>query len=202
VNGEDIAARFKRETAEHEMTVLHDEGLYRHLHFAQPGNSEYWFDLITWPGSLAVRGDMDGGRIFTRQPDMFKFFRSDGGRINPCYWSTKTEGGRLSCEAYDEAVFRQVVTEHFVDAVRFGDAPRGLGKALRAEVLDWDLADEAEARRLLQDFEFKGFEFSDVWEWSFREFDPWFLWVCHSIVDGIRRYDLHCAIPATVGGAS
>ncbi|MFI6986103.1 phiSA1p31-related protein [Embleya sp. NPDC050154] len=193
---DDIAARFKRDTATHELTVLKDDGLYRHLHFAQPGNSEYWWDLVTWPGSLAVRGDMGGEWIFTRLPDMFKFFRSDGGRINPCYWSKKTEGGRLSCEVYDEATFRQVVTEHFVESVRFGDAPRGLGKALRADVLDWDLSSEDEARRLLRDFEFRGFEFSDVWEWSFRDFDPWFLWACHSIVDGIRRYDLHRAIPA------
>ncbi|MFE5333104.1 hypothetical protein ACFRCG_42650 [Embleya sp. NPDC056575] len=193
---EDIAARFKRETAEHEMTILYDDGLYRHLRFANPRNSEFWWELVTWPGCLAVRGDMDGERIFARQPDMFQLFRSDRGRINPCYWSTKTGGGRLSCEVYDEAVFRQVVTEHFVDAVRYGDAPRGLGRALRRDVLDWDLTDEAEARRLLEGFEFKGFEFADVWEWSFRGFDPWFLWVCHAIVRGIQMYDLHRAIPA------
>ena len=31
-----IAERFKRETAGHQMTVLHDDGLYRHLRFMNP----------------------------------------------------------------------------------------------------------------------------------------------------------------------
>lgn len=34
----DIAARFARDTAQHEMTVLHDDGLYRHLRFQRT----YW----------------------------------------------------------------------------------------------------------------------------------------------------------------
>ncbi|MFI1580075.1 hypothetical protein [Embleya sp. NPDC020630] len=247
---EDIAERFKRETAEHEMTVLHDEGLYRHLRFAKPApeGSMFWWELVTWPGCLAVRGDMGGEWIFTRLPDMFRFFRSDGGEINPWYWSQKTELGRSACEVYDEAVFRQVVTEHFVDAVRYGDAPRGLGKALRAEVLDQDLSNEDEARALLEEFEFgamfkatclcgessefakgsdahlwrhrhiragnatrthvssvervEGFRFSDVWEWSFRDYDPSFIWACHAIVRGIQMYDLHRAIPAPAAVAA
>ncbi|MEU0937663.1 hypothetical protein [Embleya sp. NPDC005971] len=245
---DDIAERFKRETAKHEMTILHDAGLYRHLHFAKPApeGSMFWWELVTWPGCLAVRGDMGGEWIFTRHSDMFPFFRSDGGRINPHYWSQKTEAGRLSCQVYDEAVFRQVVTEHFVDAVRFGEVPRGMGKALRVEVLDQDLSNEAEARSLLEEFEFgavfkasclcgestefaerrsaelwrcwhirdenarrahvssvdrvEGYRFSDVWEWSFRDYDPSFLWACHAIVAGIARYDAHRS--ASVGEAA
>ena len=194
MNADDIAARFERDTAEHELTVLHDDGLYRHLRVAQPGNSEYWYDLVTWPGCLAVRGDFGDDWIFSRQRDMFEFFRRD--RINPHYWAQKTERGRDSCRVYDEAAFRQRVTEAFVGAVRDSDAPRGLGRALRADVLDFDLSTEDSARKLLEDFEFEGFRFEDTWEWDFREYDPAYLWSCHAIVEGIRRYDLHRAAEA------
>jgi hypothetical protein len=52
-----IAERFARETEHHELTVLHDDGLYRHLKFKQPGNSAYWFDLITaWDEHAAEDG--------------------------------------------------------------------------------------------------------------------------------------------------
>lgn len=42
--------RFDVDVAEHKMTVLRDEGLYRHLRFQKPGTSCYYFDLVTWPG--------------------------------------------------------------------------------------------------------------------------------------------------------
>ena len=57
--------RFLPDVAEHKLTVLHDEGLYRHLRFQKPGTGFYWFDLITWPGNLAFKGDM-GGFMFAR----------------------------------------------------------------------------------------------------------------------------------------
>jgi len=152
----EIAARFARDTARHEMTVLHDDGLYRHLRFSSNsrGYGEYWFDLITWPGCLTIRGDYGDAYTFTRLRDMFEFFRGKG--INPHYWSEKLDNHRQSATEYSEAVFRQIVCELFVDAVRGGYAPRGLGKAVRADILDQDLQDESEARKLLEEFEFGG----------------------------------------------
>jgi len=72
----DTAERFKRDTKDHEMTVLHEDGLYRHLRFRKPagGYSEYWFDLVTWPGVLVIRGDMETF-AFSRTEDMLAFFR-------------------------------------------------------------------------------------------------------------------------------
>ena len=202
----DIAERFKRDTANHQMTVLHDDGLYRHLRFSTlaKGYSEYWFDLITWPGCLAVRGDYGDGYTFSRLRDMFEFFRGTG--INPHYWSEKLDGGRRSAKEYSEDAFRQVVCELFVNAVRYDDAPRGLGKAVRAEILDQDLSDEREARDLLESFEYKGFEFGETWEFSFQDFESQFLWACHAIVWGIAQYDAAripalAAVPATEDGA-
>jgi hypothetical protein len=48
---------FRRETAGHQMTVMRDEGLYRHVRFSTSGSGLYWFGLITWPGCLTVGGE-------------------------------------------------------------------------------------------------------------------------------------------------
>jgi hypothetical protein len=186
----EIAARFARDTAGHEMTVLHDDGLYRHLRFRARRSSEYWFDLVTWPGCLTMRGDVGDGYTFARLADMFEFFRSDRDwGINPHYWAEKLGGGRASVKEYSEDVLRRCVVEQFVSDARWGGVPAGTGKALRTWVLNEDLSDKQEAARIVEDFAHKGYEFHDVWEWDFRDYDPHFLWACYAIVAGIRLYD-------------
>ena len=204
-----IAERFKAETAGHLMITLHDDGLYRHLRFRKhrecndgeyrPGSSFYWFDLITWPDCLTINGDC-GTFAFARNTDMFEFFR--GTRINPGYWAEKVRGP-VRLKSYSEDLFRQLVTEHFVDAVKYGAAPRGLGKAVRAEILDSDeLYYEAGARQALERFAFYKnemdrwsfrkkplFKFRDTYEWDFQDYDWTFLWCCHAIQWGIAQYD-------------
>ncbi|MEU7149143.1 hypothetical protein AB0B15_14075 [Streptomyces sp. NPDC045456] len=194
----DVAERFARDTAQHEMTVLHDDGLYRHLRFMAPRSSEYWFDLITWPGRLAMCGDVGDDYVFSRTADMFEFFRSDRDwGINPHYWAEKLGGGRESVKEYSEELFKRTVKEHVADAIRYGDAPRGIGRAVRAEILGrFDLYDEEAAREALEEFEYEGFRFDDVWEWDFREYAWSFLWACHAIVSGIGRYDTAKAVAA------
>ncbi|MFG1963162.1 hypothetical protein [Nonomuraea sp. NPDC049028] len=181
-----IAERFARETAQHEMTVLHDYGLYRHLRFRQPKQGAYWFDIITWPGCLAIRGDVDGGYIFTRVPDMFEFFRSKSGRINADYWAEKTQGGRDACKSYTEEHFKARVIEE----IRYrDDRPAGLLLAIQNEIFRDNIAVEAEARESLERFKHEGFRFYDVWEWDLRDFHWHYLWCCHAIVWGISQYD-------------
>lgn len=115
-----MAERFQRDTAGHEMTVLHDDGLYRHLRFAQPEPSWlYWFEIVTWPGSLAIKGDC-GTYLFSRTPDMFSFFR-DGSHhsINPGYWGEKTPDGPRSVREYSEdltkTLIRQAISDYETD---------------------------------------------------------------------------------------
>lgn len=191
-----LGEQFRQDTSGHQMTVKLDQGLYRHLRFSSnpKGYGEYWFDLITWPGCLTVRGDYGNAYTFARLADMFEFFRSDRGGINAHYWSEKLDGGRSTAKTYSQDLFRQLVVEHFVDAVRYSDAPRGLGKAIREQILNQDLYFEEEARSLLESFEYKGFEFGDVWEWNFHDFERDFLWACHAIVWGIAQYDAAIAV--------
>ena len=187
----EIAERFGRDTARHEMSVLHDDGLYRHLRFRNPAESEYWFDLITWPGCLTINGDMDTF-TFARTTDMFELFRSRYG-INPQYWAEKARAvPRDGLTRYDESLFRLRVFEAFSDAVRGGYAPPGLAAAIRAEVLgSSETGSEDGARGVLRDFEHDGFRFSDVWEWDLCGWSYQYLWCCHAIQWGIGQYDAH-----------
>jgi hypothetical protein len=197
----DIAKRFARDAADHAMTVLHDDGLYRHLRFQRQvwrppllrplKSSTYWFDLITAPGTLIFEGDGESF-VFRRLEDMFEFFRGRVGEINPGYWQEKVVSGRDGIRTYDEQIFRERVLEAFTDAAAYGGVPIGTGRALREQVFDDDYGEthyEDGARAALNRFEHDGFRFEDTWEWDFRDYDWWFLWACHAIVWGIAYYD-------------
>lgn len=199
-----ILNRFRRETADHAMTVLHDDGLYRHVRFqrqvwrpplaAPQRSSMYWFELITAPGSLIFQGDGDSF-VFRRVEDMFEFFRGPVGDINPSYWGEKLTDGRDRVLKFNSEKFERRVKDAFVEACRDGGVPSGTGLALREDVLD--LSDyEHEARRALNEFEHKGFRFYDTYEWDFDDYDWWFLWALHGIVWGIAQYDAAKATPA------
>jgi hypothetical protein len=178
----------------HEMTILHDDGLYRHLLCKSPDHSTYWFELITAPGSLTFRGDGESF-VFARERDMFGFFRSDRGAINPTYWSEKLTSDRDAAFKYDERSFRTQVWEH---VRQYGAEYRGLAKAAQEHLFDgwaeYNYHNENEARAGLDSFKYehdvlKPFTFTDTWEWDFKGFDWWFLWACQAIVWGIARYD-------------
>ena len=97
---EESSEIFLKNVANHEMTVCHDDGVHRHIRFRRAKASEYWFDIITWEGCLAIQGDM-GCFVFSRISDMFAFFRNGIHReesayhsagslsINVGYWSEK-----------------------------------------------------------------------------------------------------------------
>ncbi|MBY0557588.1 MAG: hypothetical protein K2P77_10325 [Burkholderiaceae bacterium] len=123
--------RFLNDVAAHEMSVIRDEGVHRHIRFKEPGTSNMYFDLITWPGHLCYTGDM-GTYVFQRTEDMFEFFRTDrryqrkDGRrlkINLGYWTEKliaVNGGRDGGKAKEfcEERFRRVINGYRVDWVR------------------------------------------------------------------------------------
>lgn len=191
----DAAKRFTADSANHQLTIARDDGLYRHLRARQPEHGwQYWFDIITWPGYLAFVGDGEG-YIFTRVEDMFMFFRSNGNQygINPGYWAEKLcDDSRPSrVKSYSEAKFREHVLETVADAEE--DYP-GLTDAVKLRIfgddnIDYDLAYEENAREALNEFEYEGFRFTDTWEWDFQGWDWWFLWACHAIVWAIGQYD-------------
>jgi len=197
------AARFAKDTTEHVMTILHSDGLYRHLRFKKPGTRFYYFDLITWPGYLTIAGDM-GTYTFERTEDMFTFFRG-AGDINPQYWSEKIRAGtgtngRIATE-YSEALFKKHVSEHIAEYAEYS----GLDEAERAALIEevriqilegGDSYTEQGARASLDDFncEFDNQReslrvFSDTWEWDLSDYTVQFLWCCFAIRWGISQFD-------------
>ncbi|GAB3283047.1 hypothetical protein GCM10027347_59740 [Larkinella harenae] len=208
---------FLRDVAGHQMTILRDDGLYRHIRFKQPDDSFYFFELITWPGHLTITGDC-GTWVFSRVEDMFRFFRKgekygpDDLPINPEYWSEKLlaveHSGRnqdSGCMKYCPELFQKAVKHHFDSYFEFrgpdpddDDYKKSLAKfenkkaelwqAIEDEVLCAEFEFEAYQKAL--DFEHDGFEFYDFWESHLRKFKGSFLWNLYAIVWGIQQYDL------------
>ena len=88
---------FLKDVDQHVMEVIHEDGVFRHLRFKQPGTVCMHFDLITWPGRLCYTGDM-GTFVFSRIHDMLEFFRPDAyaiaapfKRIDRNYWAEKVD---------------------------------------------------------------------------------------------------------------
>ena len=180
----------------HEMTVLHDDGLYRHIRFSTPGTGIGWFQLVTWPGYLSITGDL-GSFTFTRIEDMFDFFVEGFPdaemSINPHYWAEKIVAGG-STKVFSEEKFRQLVVENFWERRdEFEGEARDLFRAIREDVLAYEEYSET-ARGALDSFRYRGkdgtrlFEFSDWYEWDLTDWSPHYLRACHAIAWGINRY--------------
>lgn len=205
-------ASFHSNTKHHTLAVLHDDGLYRHLRFrhdkaecaaaeargekaCRSAGSAWWFDLVTWPGNLAITGDCSS-YLFGRgaDEDMLAFFR--GQRINPGYWAEKVKAsdGDSGVRRYSADVFLRQVAEEA--AACEPDFP-GLAAAVQAAVTDELFNAEDQAREFLNDFEYQppppraafAFRFAGAWEWDLRDYAFHYLWACHAITWGIPRYD-------------
>lgn len=202
------AANFAAVTTEHEATILHDDGLYRHVRVARPNSSAYWFELVTVPGTLTFRSS-EATFTFARLDDMFRFFRTDGGGVNPHYWAQKITHDPERVKVYSPETFRTTVLEQFHERLVDGEIPLQYAGAalgvLARDVLDEDVIDdESIARERLERYEYVIAEgqtarFADTWELDFWEWHTWYLWACHAIVHGIKLYDAATACPECKG---
>lgn len=196
---------FLKDVASHEMTVLSDDGVRRHIRFRRPDSGTYRFDLITWPGALCYTGDM-GTYVFSRLEDMFQFFRTDrreGGAlgINPGYWSEKlvavNSHGRHGGSAveFDEDRFRDVINQYRVEWIRDSrdtltkDERRELWEAVDDEVLSMIHEGESAAQQAAYGFSHGGFQFEDLFEFNLTRFTYHFIWCCYALAWGVGKYD-------------
>ena len=209
-----VKAHFVKDTANHVMEVIRDDGVNRHIRFRAPGTMCMHFDLITWPGSLCYTGDM-GTYVFSRLEDMFEFFRSDNGRISLGYWSEKLKArdcsGRHSGNSVEEFSgdrFTEVIKEYLWNWIRDSkregrltkEERRSLWEAVYDDVLD-KVDDEGGDRALIAANDFcwmpdrfyskreRGYRFEDMFEYSFTEYTHHFVWCCLAIAWGIKVYD-------------
>jgi hypothetical protein len=181
-------AQFLKDVAKHTLSVIREDGLYRHLRLQQPGSTNMYFDLITWPGHLCYCGDM-GSFVFARVPDMLTFFRGRNAEgpleISPHYWSEKVEAkDRDGVGQYSAELFQQNVLDH-LDEVEASDEVR---EAVQESILDF--ADEEHfAMRAVHDFDECDFQFIDFWEKDSTVYTIRFLWCCYALTWAIRLYD-------------
>ncbi|MEU6543959.1 hypothetical protein [Streptomyces sp. NPDC046859] len=117
----EMAARFARDTAKHEMTVLHEDGLYRHLKFMNPEHGSIGsFQIITWPYNLVVKTGWTFHFDIDATEDMFDLFRRTAltGQINPGYWSEKVRAGRDEVMGYDPDLLKAEVASTIAQWMR------------------------------------------------------------------------------------
>ncbi len=210
----EIFEAFKLNTANHEMTVLKDDGTYRHLSFKMKGSRNYQFDLVTWPGHLCYCGDM-GDYLFERLEDMFEFFRCKNGdfpKIYPTYWQEKLQAPKPdTVKEYDRDSYEKVAKnslEQFLDNNDDVDH-QAVREQFEDEILEssdeysGDIA-VFEGIRAMSEFNVfpktpppRGkvlrpvYPFQDFWEYgeSIRKHTYHYLWACFAIQWGIQQYD-------------
>lgn len=160
---------------EHELVVLHEDGLYRHLRFKAPETRMWHWDLITWPGSLAIRGDIGEGFIFTRTEDMLRFFDhgQGAGGINASYWAEKLDRGSRSVRSFSPKIFREWVSE----AVEDREDADAVTTAARDVDYDHEAVDVLNDHRV---------EWDDVGAW--QDYDYHFILALHAILWGAKKY--------------
>lgn len=208
----EVLANFTKDTATHALTIIRDDGIYRHLRFKRPDSGVFHFDVITWPGHLAVTGDM-GASVFSRLDDMFQFFRDDDGElgINPGYWSEKLVANDGDAQNFSSERFKQLIRERYDCHIKehSGDDSEKpewadeLWDDLTESVLGAESAESAYSAmsEFSGDYGDSHFEFTDIHDYSrsMLEYDYHLLWRMFAIVYAIRAYD---AAKATAGVAA
>ncbi|MBK0032717.1 hypothetical protein IBT47_10525 [Erwinia sp. S43] len=193
--------RFIRDVSSHQLEVIRDDGLYRHLRFSRPNTNAYYFDIVTWPGYLTVTGDM-GTWTFSRIADMFQFFAAErqSFEVNPGYWSEKFESGtgrsrhdtpcyEFDGDAFDKGI-REWLESYLADCEDEDDADTA--KEAVRELTGNGFRDEKDAYYALNDaflpHNVSSYDISEGMG-SNMKYSHHYLWICYAIVWGIERYN-------------
>jgi hypothetical protein len=210
--------QFLENVKDHQLEIIRDDGVHRHLRFKRPETISYYFDILTWPGKLCISGDC-GTWVFARIHDMFDFFRTDerdfnynrdgGLSINPGYWSEKLlavdRNGRHGGDgamAFSQDLFEKSVKDYVQDATsdwsseHMLEQKEELENAISDDVLNPDT--EEDAYRRISDFKHAyyddegkrdTFQFYDFFGYNLREYTHHFIWNLFAIAYAIREYD-------------
>lgn len=182
--------QFLEDVKDHQIIILNDYGVRRHLQFRTTETICFSFDLITWPGHLCYTGDM-GTYVFKHLKNMFEFFRDEPTKtgslyINPMYWAEK-------CIAVGHHPITEYSSEKFKAYIKNRMDEYGFSQELRQKINDELLSHadngEHEARRAFNNFLYDEFDLSSFWETNLHEYTYNFKWCCYALTWGIQRYD-------------
>ena len=185
---------FQDDVKNHSMEIVKDDGLYRHIRFSKGSSIVLQFSLVTWPGYLAITGDM-GCFVFSRVTDMFEFHRLGESKSVPYrYWAEKIQCGSSQSPdiagEFSEQLLRRAMFTEVMSLVR------GMEKSERPRAIE-------ELRELYDGVEFTEhnlscimgseicgeYPFHELYEYTLTQESYHFAWCCNAIAWGIKRYD-------------
>lgn len=183
-----LADLFIQDTARHQLTVLHDQGLYRHLRWAVPGSGINAVEITTIPGALFVSGDM-GSWSFQRHgtDDLLRTgFFTGGPRYG--YWASKCEAAdrRVGLREFSPEALKATVDSYIEDWADGDESARfNLGQETET-ILEAETVEDAFER--LAGFSYAGLHFDDVDDASVTEFTFQYRWICRALVKVSAEY--------------
>ena len=202
--------QFLKDIKDHQMEIIEDDGVNRHIVFSRPSTSSYRFVIKTWAGYLLIFGDM-GCYVFSRIHDMFEFFimkDTDFNKkhiIDPHYWSEKLRsiscnyGHDASIEEFSKEKAEQFIKEKYdewCENIENEEEKKELWKDIELSILSnleefgnpdffyKELCDFSYTTEEKERFSFDYDEFPDFKEYRFR-----YIWICYAIVWGILKYN-------------
>ena len=203
--------QFLKNIENFEMTILKDDGIYRHLRFKRKESSSYYFDIVTYPNHLVISGDM-GAFVASRLTDMFQFYRTDreyslkDGRrlaINPSYWAEKIVSGRDEIREFSVDTLKRVAIECIESRLYDDDDwTEEQIQHLKNDVLksiDYTDSDSVRMYDMMSEYEYykdgvcdsPNFEFTDWWDYhsSCEAYTFHYIWKCYAIAYAVQEYD-------------
>ena len=178
---------FKEDVKNHEMKVLNDNGVYRHIRFSRPESSAFCFDLVTWPNHLSISGDC-GTFVFSRLHDMFEFFT--GKKPNLHYWGQKLESvNKYSASTYNNG-YSEWLSDLFWKNLKecfsgyYDEKAEEKMAEFKQDSISFDHNNPYECHNAVYEFNSE----LDFWEYDCTEFTHTYQWCCWAILWGIKQY--------------
>lgn len=198
----DVESRFLRAVRGHRLSVQLDQGTHRHLRLSRRNSPVYRFDLVTWPGHLAISGDLDDF-TFTRLNDMFDFFRFAGPEYqktdypNYDYWAEKCTAAytRGSMKTFSYDLYERAIKDDMDSHTDYMTPEEALECREDADLHGlFDDADDARSA-VERAMEWhcpvtREHPFIEFYEHHLEDYSFGFKFACHAIQWGIKQYDL------------
>lgn len=185
--------RVLADLSQHRMRIVMDKDVHRHIRFSNDGSFIHHFNLTTWPGFLAITGDM-GDYLFQRLPDMFAFHRKPmDHNIDIDYWAKKCRAQDVNSpiKHFSDTAFKRAVRDY---ASEFDEQEDKAGTFIADQIEDllsatYSTADEAISQALYIVDDRARSVFPEIHEYDLTEHSYHFRWCCEAIRWGINQYD-------------